>query len=173
LKDAVAQRGDEPQPNLARSARDHDVLAEAAVQHVRHRVGVGDNGNRAVGIRTMQEEPRVGALGVGCRERVLEREAPLRQERLPRRQDPWISRLVQIQAARIVPRQQAERLDRHRFADIGEVERRASLARVGIVDDRQQRLHEELIAADARCAIGGLDGAVAAESVDGDQDERG
>ena len=160
-------------------ARDDDVLAETAVQHVGHRVGVGDDRDDRSGaigaVRkvAIQEQPGVGALGLRRGERVLKREAALRQKCVPRRQNPRIPRLVQVQAARIVSRQQPEGLDRDRLVESREVQRLASLTRVGIVNDGQQRLDEELVAANARARIVGRRRAVAAERIDGNEDERG
>ena len=83
LEDAVAQRRHEPQADLPCPARDHDVLAEPAVQHVGHRIRVGDDGDdgavRLVGV-AIQEQPGVGALGLGRGERVLKREAARREK---------------------------------------------------------------------------------------------
>ena len=144
LEDAVAQRRDEPQPDLPVTARDDDVLAKPAMEHVGHRVRVGDDRHDPIGLVTEQQQPRIGALRVtGCKRR-LEREPPRRQKAVPRRKNPRISRLIQVQTARIVSRQQAKRLDDGRL-EVEQVERVAPFASVRIVDHGQQRLDEQRV----------------------------
>ena len=43
---------DEPQPDLSVTAHDDDVLAKPAMQHVGHRVRVGDDRHDPVGLVT-------------------------------------------------------------------------------------------------------------------------
>ena len=62
LEDAVAKRGHEPQRHRRAAARDDEVVADAAVQHVGHRVGVGNDRNRAVRLDAVEQQPRIRAL---------------------------------------------------------------------------------------------------------------
>ena len=79
---------------------------------------------------TLQQQPGIRALGVGRGARALKRKAALGQERIGRRENPRVLRLVQIQAARIVAREQAERLEADRGIEIEEVQRRPARSRL-------------------------------------------
>ncbi len=100
------------------------------------------------GIGFLEQQPRVRALGVCRRQAASKREPPVAEKALARRGDPRIPRLIQIQAARIVSRQQPQWLERHGLIEVEQIQRFPALARVRITDDGQQRFDEEVIAAD-------------------------
>ena len=91
--------------------RDDEVVADAAVQHVGHRVGVGDDRDGAIRLDAIEQQPRVGALRHRSRPRRLKRETAFGEEAVARRENPRIRRLIQIQTAGIVAGSDAERLD--------------------------------------------------------------
>ena len=136
LKDAVGERRDEPQPDRPIPSCDDDIVAKLLVEHVGHRIRVGDDGND-LGIaarvdRPVQQQPGVGAFGVGGGQGTLEREASGFDERAADAEDARILRLVQVQTARIVSWKHPKWLDRQPIAS-GQPERLAAVARVGIV----------------------------------------
>jgi len=151
---------------------DHDVVAETAVEHVRHRVRVGDHGDRFVTLLAFEKLPGICPLLVAPVQRALEREAAGGDERVPDSKDPRLTRLVQIETARIVPGENAERHDINSIEG-REAEHRASLAAVGIVHERQHRVDEQRVASRAGVRILCGDGAITAERVHRNQDERG
>src|SRR6185436_11338937 len=75
LKDAVGQRGDKTQANLLVPGLDDDLVAKTLMEHVGHRVSVSDDGDNAGSQISIEEQPRVRALGVCGGERRLKREA--------------------------------------------------------------------------------------------------
>ena len=65
MKDAVAKRGDEPETNIPAAAPDDQIVANLPVQDIGHRVGVGNDRDRAVRLRAREQQPRIGTLLVG------------------------------------------------------------------------------------------------------------
>ncbi len=125
------------------------------MQYVGHRVRVGDHRHDRrpfTGHPAVQQQPRVGALRLGRRERALESESASFDELLAYAKHARITRLIQIQAARIVSRPQAKPVDRD-IVETREAERLAPVAPVGVVNDGQQEINEHRVTADTRAAI--------------------
>ena len=83
------------------------------MQHVLERVGIGDRGHGAVSGQAVEQQPRVRALGVGGGERGGEGESSFAHERGRDAQHPRALRPVEVEAAGLVARQQAEAGERH------------------------------------------------------------
>ena len=120
---------------------------------------------------TLEQQPRIRALRVGRGARGLKREAALGQERIRRREDARVLRLVEVQAARIIAGEQAERLERDRRIEIEEVHRLASAPAVDVLRDRQQRLDEDAVAAHTGRTTGVRHASRPAKRIHRDQDE--
>ena len=101
------------------------------MEHVRERVRVGGDRHHAVRRLAFEQQPRVRALGVGLGERRLEREAARAQELRRGAEHGRALRPVQVEAARIVARLQAEALEAHALERrvVGEVQRFAASGR--------------------------------------------
>ena len=135
----------------------HDVVAERLVQHVGHRVRVGDDRDRLVRSRW----PNSSSHGFARSASVAASE-PGTQKRpasMNRRLTPRMRGLVGWYRFR----QLASSPGRTRngsirdVGDVGQAERLAPVALVGIVRERQQQIDEQRVAAGARMTIGRVD----------------
>ena len=152
LKHAVPQRRHDPQPDRTATARDLDLFAESAVEHVVHRGDVGDHWNGAVRRRLLEKTPWIGPAGRVCRERSVERESAGLHELGRSAKNSRLLRLIEVQTARVIPRAQTESRDR-RVAEAREIQRLPAGRCRRVVHDRQQRLDDELVATCAGCRI--------------------
>ena len=180
LEHAVGERRHDAQVNgVAALAVEHEVVADRQVQRVRQRRGVGDGRHRAVLELAVEQQPGIGLLLRRLRGRGAEGEASLRDEGGGRRDHARVLRLVQVQAARVLARPDAEAVQRHavqRLAgleQVGDEQVLPPLRRGRVVDDRQQRVGQQRVAAGARAPVERIAAPLAAERVDGHDDERG
>jgi hypothetical protein len=81
LEQPGTQRGHEPQAH-SRVAQD-ELVPQLAVKHVGQRVAVGGHGKGSRRVLALEEQPRVGALLGGLRERGLEGESSAHELRGP------------------------------------------------------------------------------------------
>ena len=137
----------------ARPCDDHDVVPERLVEHVGHRVRVGDDRNRLVVLLAFEKLPRIRPLLVDSVQRALEREAAGGDELAPDAKDSRLTRLIQIQTARIVSRTERGRVTMSIAIEGGQAEQCAPLGAVGVVNERQHGVDEQRVAACAGVRI--------------------
>jgi hypothetical protein len=103
----------------------------------------------------------------------LKREATLGQERISGRKDARVSRLVEIQTARVITWEQSKRLEDDRGIDIEEPQRFAPASTVDVHGDGQECFDEDGVASDTGLGASVVHVLATAKGIDRDQDERG
>ena len=113
------------------------------MQRVFQRVGVDDRRYGAVFRLGLQQQPGIGLLRI---QRACEGEPAATKKIRCGREDPWIAWLIEIQAAHVVSRTQAEARDAGLFAERGEIQVVLTGCGIRIVLERQNRFGQEGIA---------------------------